>query len=89
MKVDDRSGPLLVDPESDFVKTSLKLAQCKSAKTVCYGTDGGLFTEIEDKVVLGPGSIEQAHTNNEWIAIEQLSLGTELYAKFIKRYCCE
>ncbi len=88
MIVDKRSEPFLVDPESDFVKTALTLAHRQSAKTVCYGTDGGLLTEIEDKIVLGPGSIAQAHTNNEWIAIEQLTLGTELYAKFIKRYCC-
>ena len=88
MKVDKRSEPFLVDPECDFVKTALKLAHKQAAKTVCYGTDGGLLTEIEDKIIVGPGNIAQAHTNNEWIAIEQLSLGTELYAKFIKRYCC-
>ncbi len=89
IKVDKRGEPMMVDPESQFVQTALKIAHRPKAKTVSYGTDGGALTEIEDKIVFGPGNIAQAHTNNEWIAIEQLSLGTEAYAKFIKKFCCE
>jgi len=66
----------------------LKLAHRPKSKTVSYGTDGGVFSEIEDKIVFGPGSIEQAHTINEWISLEQLSLGTDMYAKMIRHWCC-
>lgn len=86
----DRCGePLMVDPEGDFVQTALKLMHQRKARTVCYGTDGGFLTELENKIILGPGNIAQAHTNNEWITVEQLTLGTEAYAKFIKKICCE
>jgi acetylornithine deacetylase len=89
MKVDERGKPLMVDPESDFVQTALRLTHVTQPQTVCYGTDGGVLTELNEKIVLGPGNIEQAHTINEWIAIEQLSLGTEVYAKFIREFCCQ
>lgn len=88
LKVEEYGLPVYTDPNSDFVKTCLDLARKKNSKTVSYGTDGGAFTEIEDKVVFGPGSIDQAHTFDEWIAIEQLSLGVEMYVKFIKHFCC-
>lgn len=81
------NDPFFTDPELPFVKKSLELAHRSQAKTVSYGTDGGVFTEIESKVVLGPGNIAQAHTADEWIALEQLSLGTELYARFVRHYC--
>ena len=81
--------PVFTDPESSFVSSSLELARKRKARTVSYGTDGGAFTEVENKIIFGPGNIAQAHTYNEWIAIEQLSLGTQMFAKFLKRYCCE
>lgn len=79
----------VVDPGSDFVQQSLKLAHRPRSKTVAYGTDGGIFTEIENKIVFGPGSIDQAHTVDEWISLEQLELGTEMYTKMIRHWCCQ
>ena len=80
---------MFVDPASEFVRESLKLAHRQAPKTVSYGTDGGVFTEIENKIVFGPGSIAQAHTADEWISLEQLSLGAEMYGKMIRHWCCQ
>ena len=77
------------DPESDFVKSAMDLARRRKARTVSYGTDAGAFSELKDKIVFGPGNIAQAHTYNEWIAIEQLSVGTQMYSKFLRHFCCE
>ena len=42
--------------------------------TVPFGTDGGHFQAAGlSTVVTGPGSIEQAHTADEWIEIDQLA----------------
>ncbi len=38
-------------------------------------------------LVLGPGDIRQAHTNDEWIALDQLEQGTALYARMIDHWC--
>ena len=81
-------GPMLTDPSSDFVTQSLQLAHQTQPKTVCYGTDGGTFSEIENKIVFGPGSIAQAHTRDEWIALEQLERGTEMFARMVRQWCC-
>jgi acetylornithine deacetylase len=47
---------------------------------VPYGTDAPAFDQIgAPTVVFGPGSIEQAHTCDEWVAVEQLQAATEIY----------
>jgi acetylornithine deacetylase len=50
---------------------------------VPYGTDAPAFAEVgAPTVVFGPGSIEQAHTADEWIAVDQLRQATEIYYRF-------
>jgi acetylornithine deacetylase len=71
------------------VTAALKLLHKKKALTVAYGTDGGVLTELENKIVCGPGNIAQAHTKNEWISLEQLHLGSEVYTKMIQHWCCD
>ncbi|MFG0334603.1 MAG: M20/M25/M40 family metallo-hydrolase, partial [Maioricimonas sp. JB049] len=71
--------PLYIDPGSPFVGECLQLANRKTPVTVAYGTDGAMLGALEQLVVLGPGSIRQAHTHDEWIALEQLDRGTDLY----------
>lgn len=88
LKINRWGETFFVSPGSEFVQESLKLAHRPKSKTVSYGTDGGVFTEIADKIVFGPGNIEQAHTINEWIALEQLSQGTDMYTKMIRHWCC-
>lgn len=80
--------PLYVDPESDFVCEVLSLAHRRKPRTVCYGTDGAVLTALKKLVVLGPGSIDQAHTHDEWILLDQLERGSRLYAKLIRHWCC-
>ena len=79
---------MFVSPGSDFVQQALKLSHQKQSKTVAYGTDGGVLSELQNKIVFGPGSIAQAHTIDEWISLEQLSKGTEMYEKMIRHWCC-
>lgn len=80
---------LETSPDNEFVADTLKLVHRNQPRTVSYGTDGGVFTELENLIVYGPGNIAQAHTRDEWIAIEQLNLGTEMYTKLINRWCCQ
>lgn len=79
--------PLYVDPDSEYVREMLTLAGQEESQTVCYGTDGTMFGEMQNLIVFGPGDIAQAHTWDEWIALEQLTLGTEMFAKAIRRWC--
>ncbi|MDC0274234.1 MAG: M20 family metallopeptidase [Planctomycetaceae bacterium] len=82
-----RGDAVYTDPKSPFVEEMLELAGAERSRTVSYGTDGAMFTELENLVVCGPGGIAQAHTHDEWISLKQLELGTALYQKVIERYC--
>ena len=79
--------PLFTDPGSDFVKELLEITGADSSRTVAYGTDGSCFHELNDIVVLGPGDIRQAHTDDEWITLDQLQKGTKLFETLIDRWC--
>lgn len=82
------SPPMYTPPDSPFIQEVLQLTGGKTPKTVCYGTDGAEFSELKNRVVCGPGDIAQAHTRDEWIQLEQLAAGTNLYERMIRHWCC-
>ena len=54
---------------------------------VPYGTDAAVIAASGIPcVVFGPGSIDQAHTEDEWIAVEQLEQGTDVLFTFLRDY---
>jgi acetylornithine deacetylase len=55
---------------------------------VPYGTDAAAFAAAGvPTVVFGPGSIAQAHTADEWIALDQVEKAAEIYYRFVKSFC--
>ena len=78
--------PVYTPPSNAFVQAALKLSGCDRPGSVSYATDGCWFTGVKDLIVLGPGSIEQAHRPDEWLSLEQLQGGVELYRKFFEHY---
>lgn len=48
-------------------------------ETVCYATDGAVLEELRHRIVCGPGSIEQAHTIDEYIELDSLEKGVALF----------
>ena len=46
-----------------------------------------MFGALDSMVVIGPGDIRQAHTHDEWIDLNQLQRGTEIYAAMIQHWC--
>jgi len=54
---------------------------------VPYGTDASVIAAAGiPSVVFGPGSIDQAHTKDEWLEIDQLAKATEILYRLV---CCE
>lgn len=70
-------------PENaDVTLLAKQLTGRNSHSKVAYGTEGGLFSEAGiPTIVCGPGSIEQAHKADEFIAISEL----EKCGKFLDR----
>ncbi len=76
-----------VDSNSEHIQQLAELAGTGSAATVSYGTDGAMLRDLKRIAVIGPGSIEQAHTCDEWIDLRQLELGADFYRRVIERWC--
>ena len=59
--------------KSDACELISSLTGDNSTETVSFGTEAGLFQEIGiSTVVCGPGSIEQAHKDDEFITLEEI-----------------
>ena len=79
--------PLHTPDSNSFVQEVLKMLGQPAPESVCYATDGCCLRVLESLIVLGPGSIEQAHRSDEWILLDQLNLGVEVYEQLFRRYC--
>lgn len=69
------SSPGLVMEESaEIVQLAAALSRNKGGGKVSYGTEAGLFQKAGiPTVICGPGSIDQAHSPDEFVALEQLA----------------
>lgn len=67
---------------------ALQCAHANSTHTVSFCTEAGHFQAIGiPAVVCGPGSIEQAHKPDEFIAVEQLRKCEAFMARLAQRCC--
>lgn len=82
------SEPLDTPADSPFIQELQQLSGGSPPATAAYGTDGAILTELSQVAVIGPGSIAQAHTDDEWIALDQLDRGTEFFRQCVQHWCC-
>ncbi|RKS87130.1 acetylornithine deacetylase [Orbus hercynius] len=57
------------------------------AQTVNYSTEAPFLNQISPTIVLGPGSIEQAHQPDEFVSIDYLKPTKAAIQGLIKRFC--
>ena len=79
-----RSNPMITDASHAVIRL---LQGCGSA---CIGapwfSDAGIFAAAGmPAIAIGPGSIAQAHTRDEWIAVEDLERGVAFFRDFVSR----
>ena len=66
---------LSVSEKDQITQLAQALSRNQSTAKVAYLTEGGLFQRAGiPAVICGPGSIEQAHKPDEYVAIEQVAL---------------
>ncbi len=77
--------------DEEVIRFALALAEQNDLHKVAYGTEGGLFSRqgAIPTVVCGPGSIEQAHIPNEFIALEQIAKCEAFLDRLADRVCAE
>jgi len=76
---DDTNGPLA----EKLMTYVTPVAGAHKVVGVAYGTHASRIAHSGvPSVVFGPGSIDQAHTKDEWIEIDQLDKAAEIYFRF-------
>jgi acetylornithine deacetylase len=77
---------LVLDAESPAVAFVRDVSGANAVETVAYGTEAGLFQRAGiPAVVCGPGSIEQAHKADEFLALSELSACEAFLRKVLAR----
>ncbi|MGH6928878.1 MAG: M20/M25/M40 family metallo-hydrolase, partial [Dongiaceae bacterium] len=81
--------PGLDTPEDAEIAVLAKaLAQANATVKVAFGTEAGLIQESGiPAIVCGPGSIDQAHKPDEWVALDQLALCEAFMRRLMDRVC--
>ena len=73
--------------DSELVKVSEQLSG-KPSRTVNFATEAPFFQKLGmQTLVMGPGSIDQAHQPDEFLELSQLQPTIEVLSGLIKRYC--
>src|SRR5581483_12270803 len=85
------SFPGLDTPEdAEVVVLAKALAGSNTVGKVAFGSEAGLLQrEGIETVICGPGSIDQAHRPDEFIAVEQVALCEGFLQRLMDRICLE
>ena len=77
---------LAMDETSPAVRVALALTGANHAEAVSYGTEAGHFQQAGiPAVICGPGSIDQAHQADEYVALSELKACENFLEKVIAR----
>jgi len=75
------------DKNADIVKLAEKMTGTES-QIVAFGTEAPYYNDIGlQTIVMGPGSIRQAHQPNEYIEMKTLNPAVDVIRRLIQHYC--
>ena len=73
--------------ESELVKLAERMTNSE-AKAVAFGTEAPFYNSMGmDSIVMGPGSIDQAHQPDEYIEMASIDPAVGMLRQFIAHYC--
>jgi len=79
--------PFQNQPDSELVKLAEQLTG-HTAAPVAFGTEAPFLQQLGmDTIVMGPGSIDQAHQPDEFLALDQIRPCIAILQQLIARYC--
>lgn len=80
-------APFEQSADSELVKAAEQLTG-HSSESVAFATEGPLLQQLGmETIVMGPGSIDQAHQPNEYMALNQVQPAVDLLKQLIGRFC--
>jgi len=80
---------LSMDPGDEVVTFAKSLAGRNDHGKVAFGTEAGLFQQNAGipTVICGPGSIDQAHKQNEFVSLDQIRKCEQFMEKLMDHVC--
>ena len=75
-------------PENSILVSAAETFSENRSDSVAYATEAPFFQKLGiETIVLGAGSIDQAHQPDEYLPLNQIKPATKLYTQFIRRFC--
>jgi len=79
---------LVLDEDSPAIRLGRELTGANQVEAVSYGTEAGHFQSYGiPAVICGPGSIDQAHRADEFVALSELEACEAFLRKVIAKAC--
>jgi len=83
----DGADAMETDKNAELVKLAEKMTGSES-QVVAFGTEAPFYNAIGlQTIVMGPGSIKQAHQPDEYIETKTLNPAVDIIRRLIKHYC--
>ena len=82
--------PAMDTAQASEIAEHLKFLTGKAASSVAFGTEAPYYNAMQtETIVIGPGSINQAHQPDEFLPIEHIDPTIELLKQLIHRFCIQ
>jgi acetylornithine deacetylase len=76
------------EPASSELVTNAENFTGTNAESVAFATEAPFYKGLgKQTIILGPGSIDQAHQPNEYLPDNQVLPAIDIYRRFIQHYC--
>ncbi|RLA15909.1 MAG: acetylornithine deacetylase [Gammaproteobacteria bacterium] len=84
------STPAMDTSAASEIAEYLKVYTGKAASSVAFGTEAPYFNRMQtETIVIGPGSINQAHQPDEFLPIDQIDPTINMLEQLIQRFCIQ
>jgi acetylornithine deacetylase len=81
--------PALHTDKNSQLNEYLEQATKNSSRSVAFGTEAPFYTDMGcETIVIGPGSINQAHQPDEFLPANQIQPTVKLLQNLIHKFCC-
>ncbi len=82
--------PAMDTAQASEIAEHLKFLTGKSASSVAFGTEAPYYNSMQtETIVIGPGSIDQAHQPDEFLPIDQIDPTIDMLKQLIHRFCIQ
>ncbi|MBT7046922.1 MAG: acetylornithine deacetylase [Gammaproteobacteria bacterium] len=82
--------PAMQTASDSILNEYLQEVTQKQSQSVAFGTEAPFYNEMGcETIVMGPGSIKQAHQPDEFLPIDQIQPTVTLLENLIQRFCCK